>query len=105
HTPHSVRCLQPYVVGRPPIPTVFPYASLFRSRVPLVGGNRRPVVGQRAVSRLSPLRPTEPNMIFGDAATVDRVDAAERNGLSGSDRLVVRRDYRRWHTRLGNRDL
>src|SRR5262249_57346501 len=76
-----------------------------RNRVPLVGGNRCPVVGQRAVGRIPPLRPTEPNMIFGDAATVDRVDAAEWNGLPSSDRLVGRCDYRRWHTRLRTRDL
>ena len=76
-----------------------------RNRIPLVGGNWRPVVGHRAVSRISPLRPAEPNPIFGDAATADREDAAERNGLPGIDRLVGRRDHRRWRRWVPTKSL
>src|SRR5437879_1564057 len=66
-----------------------------RKRDPLILGNRRPIVVHRAISRISSLRPAEPNLIFADVATAGRVDAAERQRVSGGHSLVGGRDHRR----------
>ena len=80
-TPDAVIGLQPDVVGARRDRADKGQARQARNRIPLVGGDRRPVVGHRAIGLISPLRPAEPNPIFGDA----RPPGTEKMLLSGTD--------------------